>query len=557
MEQTLPDIIRQNEELRRTLLAQEGGIMRFWAQHPEKDFDADLFEDYERSIDEAYRQAYNQSRTVARLSPDELRERALVWYYQNKVTELRFFGSIKPMTDKLGEEVTQQVLEHIERYMQDAYTESRRRKYPNGISPLDFYNEVIEKYGPTGLALECLEAVLQECRGKTVHLTIKHFFRPHNSPQEDSMVWDEIYRLETEFNIRMFLNGYRGKGFRMLRQAVKEMIDKATQDMTGEVRRKTCRQIAIEEIRKVNQFTRWVNNETCPMRVATVREDENGEIVEEAEKGGPVPLISPEERHWLRNIEYENSPGATGKQKLTTMQKHYTRFVDILQDLGRIWAAQLLVHGIDMKDLEKETGVILSIVPNLMYYVDGLTGDTRGDCCVFDERQAKELLEALQGQKGGEVLPSQNEGLQDKEKAQRLWATNTIIKLSGDEEQQKKELMRLYTFIKNRFVQDIKNKYEWYALRRFLNKYNLLKDCDNEQFANQMNNKEWFGYLEEKYQCSAYSMNTYNYLNDVESSQQWVDKEIPGGSRATRKAVTFIYKSYENLVLYQVEIMNK
>ena len=132
-----------------------------------------------------------------------------------------------------------------------------------------------------------------------------------------------------------------------------------------------------------------------------------------------------------------------------------------------------------------------------------------------------------------------------------------MFKLSEDEEQQKKELLRLYKFIKNRFVENIKHKYEWYALRRFLDKYNLLNECDNEEFASQMNKEEWFGYLKNELQCSAYSMNTYNYLRDEKSSNNWIDKAIPEGSRASKSAVKRIYLRYENLVLYDKEIMNK
>lgn len=152
---------------------------------------------------------------------------------------------------------------------------------------------------------------------------------------------------------------------------------------------------------------------------------------------------------------------------------------------------------------------------------------------------------------GGEDINS------NEELAQRLLATSVVFKLSEDEEQQKKELLRLYKFIKNRFVENIKHKYEWYALRRFLDKYNLLNECDNEEFASQMNKEEWFGYLKNELQCSAYSMNTYNYLRDEKSSNNWIDKAIPEGSRASKSAVKRIYLRYENLVLYDKEIMNK
>ena len=36
MEQTLHDYIRQDAKLRQFLLNQDGGIMKFWAEHPDK-----------------------------------------------------------------------------------------------------------------------------------------------------------------------------------------------------------------------------------------------------------------------------------------------------------------------------------------------------------------------------------------------------------------------------------------------------------------------------------------------------------------------------------------
>ena len=74
------------------------------------------------------------------------------------------------------------------------------------------------------------------------------------------------------------------------------------------------------------------------------------------------------------------------------MDRYFCSFIFILENIGKIWAAQLLVHGIDMKELEKETGVILSRNPAFLYYVDRFVDDQRGDCCVYDYAEAKNLL---------------------------------------------------------------------------------------------------------------------------------------------------------------------
>lgn len=381
MKQTLRDYIKQYKELQQILLSQDGGIMKFWAEHPDSDFDVDLFDGYENEIINAYLLANKQNRAVRSLPKDELRRRSLDWY-QLKESELKFFVDMKPALNAFDTEVPEEVLNHIEIYLADAYKESHRCKYPEGMSPQDFYDKVLEQYSAFGLALDCLERVLQQCRGKAVKLTEKHFFLNVIAQQGGTPEWDEVNDLQAEFDMRMFKQTFYAEGsYKKLRKAVEELIENCTQKLTGEDRRKVCREIAKEEMRKFYQFTLWVNNETYPM--------------EESEGGKLVPLITPEERHWLRNIMYENSPGATGKEELTTMGRYYCDFIHILQHIGTIWAAQLLVRGIDMKELEKETGIILSRLPDSMYYVDRNFDDRRGDCCIYNWSEAKELLSKL------------------------------------------------------------------------------------------------------------------------------------------------------------------
>ena len=379
MKMKLENYIREDKGFRQVLINQKAGILKYWAEHPDSDFDTDLFDSYENEIVKTYLQANNQNRTIRSLPVDKINEKSLDWYHQSKGSELRLLVAMKSELIARSEDLYEQVFNYIEIYMTDAYKESRRRKYPKGILPQDFYKEVIEKYGPFGLSLDCLEKVLQEYRGKAVHITVKHFFLANIVHSGESPEWEEVNNLQIDFDIRMFIDSYHADGgYRKLRQAVKEMINNSTKNLTEEESRTVCRNMAKDEIWKVNQFTRWVNNETYPM--------------EKTEEGKLIPLISPEERHWLHNIMYENSPAATGAQRLTTMDRYFCSFIFILENIGKIWAAQLLVHGIDMKELEKETGVILSRNPAFLYYVDRFVDDQRGDCCVYDYAEAKNLL---------------------------------------------------------------------------------------------------------------------------------------------------------------------
>ena len=379
MKMKLENYIREDKGFRQVLINQKAGILKYWAEHPDSDFDTDLFDSYENEIVKTYLQSNNQNRTIRSLPVDKIKEKSLDWYHQSKGSELRLLVAMKSELIARSEDLYEQVFNYIEIYMTDAYKENRRRKYPEGIPPQDFYKEVIEKYGPFGLSLDCLEKVLQEYRGKAVHITVKHFFLANIVHSGESPEWEEVNNLQIDFDIRMFIDSYHADGgYRKLRQAVKEMINNSTKNLTEEESRTVCRNMAKDEIWKVNQFTRWVNNETYPMK--------------ETEEGKLIPLISPEERHWLHNIMYENSPAATGAQRLTTMDRYFCSFIFILENIGKIWAAQLLVHGIDMKELEKETGVILSRNPAFLYYVDRFVDDQRGDCCVYDYAEAKNLL---------------------------------------------------------------------------------------------------------------------------------------------------------------------
>ena len=390
MKRTLHDYIKQNEDLRHFLLAQEGGIMKYLAEHPDADFDIDLFDDYEKQIEEGYIRANKQNRAVRSLPADELRNKSLDWYHRSKGSELKYYVAMKPTLNAIDETLAEEVLNHIEIYMADAYKESHRRKYPEGMPPQVFYKEVLEKYGHFGLALDCLEYVLEEYRGEAVKLTARHFFLANIIHQGESPEWKEVEKLQTEFDCQMFYETYLvERGYKKLRQAVKEMIGNSTRNIGKADSRELCRKLAIDNMRSVNQFTRWVSNKTYPM--------------EESEEGVLVPLITPEERHWLQNIMYENSPAATGTKKLTTMGRNYSQFIHILQDIGKIWAAQLLVRGIDMKELEEETGIILSKLPNTMYYVDRMYDDRRGDCCVYDWANAKKLLNIIKNKKNDHV----------------------------------------------------------------------------------------------------------------------------------------------------------
>lgn len=155
---------------------------------------------------------------------------------------------------------------------------------------------------------------------------------------------------------------------------------------------------------------------------------------------------------------------------------------------------------------------------------------------------------------GEKSAESQQEKNAEDEKRKRLMATNAVIRTHTQSGQLALDILKLYNFIDRYFASEILHKYEWYALRRFLEKYNLLRECDNVQFAGQMNHKEWFGSSEKR--CEANEMNYYNYLNSVHPDK-WMETVIQLGSRATKRSVSNVYKTYSNLELYKDQIIGR
>ena len=139
---------------------------------------------------------------------------------------------------------------------------------------------------------------------------------------------------------------------------------------------------------------------------------------------------------------------------------------------------------------------------------------------------------------GEKSAESQQETNADDEKRKRLMAINTVIRTQTQSGQQTVDILKLYNFIDRYFASEI----------------TYLRECDNEQFSEQMNNKEWFGALEKR--CEANEMNYYNYLNSVHPDK-WAETEIQLGSRATKRSVSNIYKTYSNLELYKDQIIGR
>ena len=86
----------------------------------------------------------------------------------------------------------------------------------------------------------------------------------------------------------------------------------------------------------------------------------------------------------------------TDSIKIKSLRFYFANFVNLLTEIGRIWAAQLLINDIDIQVLEKQVSCVL--IPNdaSRYYVDKYYGnDLPGSYCISNIRQAESLLEKL------------------------------------------------------------------------------------------------------------------------------------------------------------------
>ena len=375
MKQTVEDYIRQDKEFRKTLLEQGGGIMKFWAQHPDAEFDANLFKNYENQIVKEYLQANKRNRDVVSLPENELKMEARSWNHHTE-KEIHYKVALQPLMTDLPVGVREQVNSYIDDYLADAYRDYRRCYYPNGITPLAFYDEVVKQFGAGGLARDCMDYVLRE----------------HHHPE----VWAKKkseYALMTEFFIQQYSEVIGKDAFKMLRQAVKEKLAGKNPE--------ECRREAIKTMNLVKRFSRMIYSSS-----------EDG--------------IFDCTGHYIVDKDFlrELASGYTmlrNNANVPPLHECFFNYVSLLNDIGRIWAARLLKDCcIDMHGLEKETGAILypvtkplqnpdgAVHGNYKYYVDKDLNDSLDDqCCIYDEKQAKELLDAMRNNKRAENHASQ------------------------------------------------------------------------------------------------------------------------------------------------------
>ena len=382
MKNTIEDYIRRNEDFCQILLKQEGGIMKYLAEylpeHPETYVDNELLAKYREQY---YKSFLNENRgnyDLAFLEENEKKRKSFGYIHLSK--ELEYQIALTPVLTRISKDIAEEVRDFIYKYMVFAWKENRRLYYPDGTPSDILYNEIINLYSVGGKACICMDYLLKE----------------HHNPQ----VWAKkknVDSLYNEFLIQQY-SDYISKDelYKKLRQAVK--------DMTAGKSKEECRQIAVNTMMAVKNFSRMIYS-TSKIKIS----DCTGDYVADKE--------------WLHNIAKDGILRSINHKK-ASLYSCFSFFVLMLNEIGRIWAARLLVNDIDMHELEKETGCILFPVSeptewpdgrnheNYRYYVDKDIYTLDNGYCIGNEEKAKELLDNL---KENNKIPKMTKGSNNRE----------------------------------------------------------------------------------------------------------------------------------------------
>ena len=167
----------------------------------------------------------------------------------------------------------------------------------------------------------------------------------------------------------------------------------------------------------------------------------------------------------------------------------------------------------------------------------------------LDEKQwkyfFKTIFELEEFDRWIEELRNPPESDEDKQKREQLLKTNKVFNLEPSNSKHKVDILRLYFFIRDRFITKKMFVYEWYALYYILRREGVISTCTVKEFASQMNDEEWFAGAKTK--CIANEINTYNTFLTERSPESWDVKYKPEGNRASNNAINNLIRKYSDL----------
>ena len=370
MKQTLPDYIKNNEDLQQILQKQEGSFIKYFTEHlDDNDVNGTWYQRYQDYVFSNYRKVNSIDPDVMLLSLDEQRKKALGGnHMREEFRRRKELEKILSQMPKEAAEVVQEVQHLADGYLAFAFHQHIERCNPDHATDVGFYRSVIEQYSfPDGLFYRCMNIVLKEHHG-------------YGLTEDDQ--YDAYRILEyRHFYLR------RDDCYARLRRAVKEILSKRDVDPQREID---------YLVKGVRNFAQHVHTD---LYVEAVRSQAKGMKDPEARKETMQRADQREsDGRWLRQQAEES------RLEPNTMLFCFACFVDVLKHLSHIWAARLLrYYKIDMHRIEVENDCVMN--PNYRpgpdgfdpyYYVDHhYKGETPVECCISDVEQAKELLKRL------------------------------------------------------------------------------------------------------------------------------------------------------------------
>jgi len=372
MKQNLPDYIRENENLRQALKAQEG-FMKYVAEYVLNGGDdgLSLYAQYQEHVYADFCKANNWDPDTQLMSNEELWLKALGQGNHLK----KEFGYRKALENSLSElddeEAAKTVREFYDGYMGYAWREFFERGHPEHATDVGFYQYFMEQFRQTyGLIYRCMELAIKEHHGKGWNETDQY----------------DYYRIAEYHYFYFDLCGPHGnRDFGRLRRGVKEWLEGKDDD--------ECRELARDMLEKVRFFSQHIYND-------------------EAVCGSNGSHFTIEDKRWLRGSVEDYRPKSDSE-----VMRLFRDFLFLLKEVCRIWAARLLrYHNTDLHELEKRVYSFLRPYSpkedgfDYFHYVDHYyIEDNPNTCCVKNEHNAKELLYALHKIESGDGLADATE----------------------------------------------------------------------------------------------------------------------------------------------------
>ena len=383
MKKNLPEYIRENENLRQALLAQEG-FMKYVAKYIMNGGDdgLSLYAQYQEHVYADYRKANTWNGDAQLLSDVEFRLEAIGPRNHLK-TEFEYRKALEKTLSEIDNEPANAARDYYDAYLAYAWRGFFERRNPDHATDVGFYRIFMEQFQhPDGLAYRSMELAVKDYYGEA--WTNDDYY--------------DFYRIAEYYYFYFDIKRRTGRlAFDRLRRGVKEWLEGKDDD--------ECRELAVDMLEKVRLFSQTIYNEGYVQYLRNVKypaEDKAHFALTGKHLNLDCFLEGAEEREkkgkWLR--EQINKAHLF---KSDSILFYFTEFVFILKDIAHIWAARLLKeHDSDLHKLEEDCrSFLLPYSPgkdgfNFSYYVDHYyKGDSPHTCCVKGRQKAKELLYAL------------------------------------------------------------------------------------------------------------------------------------------------------------------